>query len=243
MTCLISGAASGIGLASAELISATMPVVLADIDADALARAEASLRRRGADVVSIVCDVRDPAACAAAVYEAEELGGITDVVSSAGILRDDGALLDTTAETWRFILDVNLVGPANLARAALPSLLARGGGDIVLVGSAAALQGRPRVSAYSASKTGLLGLQQALVADYARKGVRTNSVCPGSTDTPMTRRRGTWIPNAIGAAARPEQVAAAIAWFVADTSDHIVGAVLPVDAGETAASSQSFEPT
>lgn len=240
--CLVTGAASGIGRACAESIAETMPVVLADVSEEGMATVADAIRGRGRTAVPVVCDVRDASACAAAVAAAEDLGGLTDVVSSAGIVAGDGPLLASSEEVWQTILGVNLIGPANLARAALPALLARGGGDIVLVSSVAALGGRPGISAYSASKTGLLGLQRSLVADYARLGVRTNSVCPGSTDTPMTRSTGKRVPNATGLPARVDQVAAAVAWLVADVSDHIIGAVLPVDAGETAAVSRAFDP-
>ncbi|HVW32224.1 MAG TPA: SDR family oxidoreductase [Acidimicrobiia bacterium] len=241
MTCLVTGGGSGIGRATALAVAARMPVVIADVDEDGLQRTEDLIRAAaGRAVVAVRCDVRDPADCAAAVKAAADLGGLTDVVSSAGILRRNEPLLDSTPESWRAVLDVNLIGPANLVRAALPNLLDTGGGDIVLVASLAALQGMRGVAAYSASKAGLVGLARSVVADYGSRGVRVNCVCPGPTETPMASTPSGRLLNAAGRAATADEVASVIVWLTDDTSDWVNGTVLPVDAGETAATGRAF---
>lgn len=241
MTCLISGGASGIGRAAALRIARRMPVVVADFDAAGMAETVALVEREGGAAVGAPCDVRRPADCAAAVAAAERLGPLTDVVSAAGILsKQDGRLGDCTEEAWAQVLAINLTGSANIVRAALPALERAGGGDIVLVASTAALIGRPGIAAYTVSKAGLLGLQHALVADYSPLGIRCNCVCPGPTETPMARPVTARLPNAAGRMARPDEVAAAVAWLTEDDSDWMIGAVLPLDCAETLAVSRSF---
>ncbi|HVW33160.1 MAG TPA: SDR family oxidoreductase [Acidimicrobiia bacterium] len=242
MTGLVTGGGSGIGRATAVAIAGRMPVVIADLDEDGLRGTEELIRSAGGHpVVAVRCDVRDPADCAAAVKAADDLGRLTDVVSSAGILRRNEPLLDSSVESWEAVLGVNLIGAANIVRAALPALLDGGGGDIVLVASLAAVQGLRGVAAYSASKAGLVGLARSVVADYGTQGVRVNCVCPGPTDTPMASTPSAALLNAAGRPATAEEVASAIAWLTDDASAWVNGAVIPVDAGETAAAGRAFE--
>jgi NAD(P)-dependent dehydrogenase (short-subunit alcohol dehydrogenase family) len=150
-------------------------------------------------------------------------------------------LADLAADAWADIIATNLTGTANLLSAALPLLVERGGGDIVVVSSVAALQGRTRIAAYSASKAGVLGLVSSVTADYAQAGVRINAVCPGPTETPMTRGLSNRAPsNGPGRAATADEIASVIDWLLSPASAWINGAVLPVDAGETAAFAWAF---
>lgn len=241
MVCLISGGASGIGAAAVLRLSRRMPVAIADMDEAGAASVAESIRALGGTALAIGCDVRSADDCARAVATAESLGRLSDVVSSAGVVSvDDGPLDACGSAAWDRVIGVNLTGAANFVRAALPALERGGGGDIVLVASAAALIGRPGIAAYSAAKAGLIGLQRSLVADFAPRGIRCNCVCPGPTQTPMTRSRGKTIPNAAGRVAEPEEIAAAIDWLASDESDWLIGAVLPLDAGETSAIGQAF---
>jgi NAD(P)-dependent dehydrogenase (short-subunit alcohol dehydrogenase family) len=241
MVCLISGGASGIGRAAALRLAQRMPVVIADADEEAAERTAAEIRARGGTAAGIGCDVRHEANCAAAVAAAEDLGRLTDLISSAGVVSaGDGPLDRCASDVWNHVIGVNLSGAANFVRAGLPALERTGGGDIVLVASAAALLGRPGIAAYSASKAGLIGLQRSLVADFASRGIRCNCVCPGPTRTPMTRSGGKVMPNATGEMAQPDEVAAAIDWLTSDDSNWLIGGVLPLDGGETSAVAQAF---
>jgi dihydroanticapsin dehydrogenase len=220
------------------MLAPTTELVLLDLDAERLEDARASVRERGGDAVCVSCDVRDAAACSQQITDAIQGTGLDDVVSCAGLVAGDGPLLESGPDVWERLLGVNLIGVANVVRAALPSLLEAGGGDIVLVGSLAAIHGRRRVSAYSACKAGLVGLTRSLVADYGRDGVRANCVCPGSTATPMSTAPNPVIHNTLGRRAQPEEIAAVIAWLVDDASNWVNGAVLPADAGESAVGTQ-----
>jgi NAD(P)-dependent dehydrogenase (short-subunit alcohol dehydrogenase family) len=241
MTCLIVGGGSGIGKAAAQLIARNMPVLIADLNVAAAQQTATQIRRAGGVAIGVGCDVRRIEDCEATVAKAETLGRLTDLVISAGVLpAGDGALGDCATSAWELALAINLTGAANTVRAALPALGRASGGDIVLVSSAAALRGRPGVAAYTVSKAGLLGLQHALVADYAASGVRCNCVCPGPTATPMARPPAAALPNAQNRQAEPEEIAAAIAWLTAPESDWVIGAVLALDGGENAAIARSF---
>jgi NAD(P)-dependent dehydrogenase (short-subunit alcohol dehydrogenase family) len=241
MTCLISGGGSGIGRASALLIARRMPVIIVDCDSRGINESVALVSAQGGMAVGIKCDVRLSESCVAAVAAAEEIGPLTDVVTAAGVLsRDDRALGECSPETWDNVLGINLTGTANVVRAALPALERAGGGDIVLVSSNAALVGRPGIAAYTVSKVGLLGLHQSIVADYSRCNIRCNTVCPGPTATPMARPPDRLL-NAKGRMAQPIEVAAVIDWLTCDESSWLIGAVLPVDAGETCVVSKVWE--
>lgn len=243
MTCLVTGAGSGIGRTVALLLAARQPVAVVDVDPARLAETAGLVREQGGRCVAVPSDVRDVAACERAVEEALVLGPLTDLVCAAGTIRGDGPLTETTAEVWHDLLAVNLVGTANVVRAALPAMMASGGGDVVLVSSIGAVRGRRRTSAYAASKAGVLGLATSLVADYADRGIRTNCVCPGATATPMVARPGRPdVPelNAAGRLATPAEVANVIVWLTEEASDWVVGAVVPADGGETAVAAGTF---
>jgi NAD(P)-dependent dehydrogenase (short-subunit alcohol dehydrogenase family) len=242
VSCLITGGGSGIGRATALALVSSMPVVVVDINEAGLRDTADLLRVRGGSNFLVQrCDVRIPTDCQLAVERAEELGGLTDVVSAAGIVGRNEPILASTAASWEAIIGVNLAGPANLVRAALPTLLSRGGGDVILVSSAAALRGYPGSAAYSASKAGLLGLTHSLLADYGSAGVRVNCVCPGKVDTPMASPSAGRLPNATGRAATADELASVISWLVDDASNWVNGAVLPVDDGEHALSGRTAQ--
>jgi NAD(P)-dependent dehydrogenase (short-subunit alcohol dehydrogenase family) len=166
-------------------------------------------------------------------------GRLDTVVNSAGILRFEHSH-EVALESWQRILDVNLTGTFLVCQAALPALLADGGGAIVNVASTAALAAHPWAVAYSASKGGVLALTRTLAIEYAKQGLRANAVCPGSIDTPITGAFN--LPE--GADAKllhrimspvgmgdPSVVAAAIAYLGSDDATHVNGADLRIDGG------------
>jgi NAD(P)-dependent dehydrogenase (short-subunit alcohol dehydrogenase family) len=237
---LVTGGASGIGLAVARMLVAQgHRVVIADVDGEAVQRATAELGEAGS---GRIIDVRDRGACdGAAAAAARADGGLRMVAHCAGVVRGDAAVADLDAATWERILGINLGGTFNVVAAALPHLVDAGGGAIVLASSVAAIRGLTRLAAYSASKAGMIGLARSVVADYAMQGVRVNCVCPGGTDTPLTAGTSRRPPhNAHGRKATAEEVAATIAWLLSDASAWVNGAVLPVDDAESATYAGAF---
>jgi NAD(P)-dependent dehydrogenase (short-subunit alcohol dehydrogenase family) len=196
-------------------------------------------------VLALAADVTDAAAVQRAVARAEtELGGLDAVVNVAGITGSQAAAeCDVTpVDEWRRVIDVNLTGPFLVCRAALPGMLARGGGAIVNVASAAGLVAFPGRCAYTASKGGVVQLTRSLAADYAARGIRANAVCPGMVDTPMTHWRLedpqllaavlTKIPA--GRVAVAEEIADAVALLAGDGLPYMNGAMLVLDGAWTA---------
>lgn len=241
---VITGAANGIGLATAARFSAEgAAVVLLDCEAEPVRCAAASISRGRA----IVVDVRDEAAVAAAVSEAEQaLGGLDIVVANAAIepLDDDRAdRLDTAV--WRRVIDINLTGVFLTAKFGLKALLRSGAADRTLICtvSPTGIRGSaPGQDAYSTSKAGVLGLMRVMANDYAGDGIRVNAVMPGFTDTRANAAifadpAKLAAVNAIvplGRAGTPAEVAALMAWVASSEARYATGAVFVVDGGMTA---------
>jgi NAD(P)-dependent dehydrogenase (short-subunit alcohol dehydrogenase family) len=232
---LVTGAASGIGRAIAErLVAEGARVATVDIQPGA----------PGELVLS--ADVADEAAIAAAVdAAAREFGGLDLVVPNAGIQltgRDDRAdRLDR--DVWQRTLDVNLTGAFLTAKHGVAALLATGGGSVVFVASPAGIYGIARgLDAYSASKAGVAGLVRVMAADYAAEGVRVNAVLPGITETAMNhwwmddpaQRAAIEASVPLGRAARPAEIAGAVAFLACDDASYVTGALWTVDGGLTA---------
>lgn len=190
-TCVITGASRGIGRAIAEaLLADGHQVALVARSAESLAEVAAAAEAAGAGsrVLAIAADVTDPGGAARIFAEAEAQWGPVEVlVCNAG---SGGAapLTETTDAAWQQALELNLTAPFRCVRQALPAMTAAGWGRIVVVASVVAKRGESQVSAYTASKHGVLGLVRAAAAETARAGVTVNAVCPGYVDTPMTAR-------------------------------------------------------
>jgi len=241
---LVTGAAKGIGLATAERFLAEGAQVAAlDLDEDALA-ALATRFDRGR-LHPAAADVADPASVAAAVAAgAAALGGLDGVVNAAGI--DLVADIEAMAlADWNRIIAVNLTGPMLVVQAAYPHLRAAGGGTIVNVSSAAGLAPLRHRTAYCASKAGLQMASKALAMEAAAFGIRVNTVCPGAVETDLLRTSidGTPDPQAAYEAVRaryalqriamPDEIAAAILWLTSAGSSYVTGTALAVDGGRT----------
>jgi meso-butanediol dehydrogenase/(S,S)-butanediol dehydrogenase/diacetyl reductase len=226
---LVTGAASGIGRATVERLLAEGASVVA-LDVRPVAEHER--------VAGLVGSVADPAVAEAAVAMAvERFGGLHAVANVAGILRTAN-LHEHSLETWEQVLAVNLTGTFLVCKAAIPVLLDGGGGAIVNTASTAAHAGQAWAAAYAASKGGVLAFTRVLAVEYAKRGIRANTVSPGSIDTPITGdfdfpegadmklvHRSMSITKPGG----PEVVAAAIAYLASDDADHVNGTDLRVD--------------
>jgi NAD(P)-dependent dehydrogenase (short-subunit alcohol dehydrogenase family) len=134
----------------------------------------------------VPCDVTDPSAVLSAFQTAEDAWGSVDVLVVNAGAGASSPLAETSDEEWQRMLDLNLTAPFRCIRRAVPGMVERGWGRIVVVASVAAKRGESRIAAYSASKHGVLGLVRSAAAELARTGVTVNAVCPGYVDTPMT---------------------------------------------------------
>lgn len=235
-TVIVTGAASGIGRATATRLHAEGATVVAnDLAAD---RLDALVAELGGDRVrSVPGDVADAATVQAVVAAAD--GRLDGLANVAGIM--DGFLpaAEVDDDTWDRVLRINLTAPLRLVRAALPLLL-DGGGAVVNVASEAALRGSAAGAAYTASKHGLVGLTRNIAFMYGPQGVRANVVAPGPVATGIggdmrsahaAARVGPVMQAAGLVVAQPEALAAAIVWLLSDESANVNGAVLPSDGG------------
>ena len=182
--CLVTGAGRGIGAAVAHRLSAAgHSVALTARSADELAALAAQLP--GPSLV-VPADLTDPDAADTVVSGVERAWGPVEVLVLNAGAGSSAPLARTSDEDWARMLDLNLTAPFRLLRRALPGMVEQGWGRVVAVASVAAKRGDPYVSAYTASKHGLLGLVRSAAAEVASTGVTVNAVCPGYVDTPMT---------------------------------------------------------
>jgi len=241
---IVTGAASGIGRATAELLAAEgAVVVIADID---LAGAEAvatGIRERGGQALAVPCDVtRDDDNRNAVAVATSELGGLDILVTCAGIVRR-ADVVDTTEDDWDRVIAVNLRSVYLAAHHAVPVMAAGGGGVIVTVGSGWGLKGGDRAAAYCASKGAVVNLTRAMAIDHGPQNIRVNCVCPGDTDTPMLRAEALQLGvdeaaflaesahRPLARLGRPEDAAQAVLYLVSDAAAWVTGAILVVDGG------------
>jgi NAD(P)-dependent dehydrogenase (short-subunit alcohol dehydrogenase family) len=241
---LVTGAARGIGRATAERLAAEgARVALLDVDADALAQAAAVVERGS---IPLHADVRDEAGLREAIQRAATaLDGLDVIVANAAIqlVGSDDRADRLTREVWQETVDVNLTGAFLTAKHGARALLATGGGAIVFIASPAGTHGIARgLQAYAASKAGMLGLVRTMAADYAGDAIRVNGVLPGITETPMNRwwtedpamREQVLAPVPLRRAARAEEIAAVAAFLSSEDASYVTGALWTVDGGLTA---------
>ncbi|CAN5328644.1 SDR family NAD(P)-dependent oxidoreductase [soil metagenome] len=230
---IVTGAASGMGRAIATRFAAEGGI-LGVIDRDG-----AGLKDIGEARVAL--DITDIDALKGAVTQlAEALGGIDGRVNAAGILRT-APIEDTDVDMWQRIQAVNLLAPAQLCRFVIPHLRAAGGGTIVNIASLGGLRPNATMSAYAASKGGLIAFTKVLAAELA-PDIRANALCPGFIGTPMTdalyvedpsRRDTTLARLAMGRAGTPEEIAAMALFLTSGESSFTTGAVLTADGGSS----------
>lgn len=237
----ITGAASGIGLATAQRFAEEgATVVGADLnrsdDWDAVTAAGPASRFEQLDV----CDAEKQAAVVADAVAA--LGPIAAVVTAAGIPAG-GPVHSLDLADWQRVIDINLTGTMLSVRACLPSMIEQAGGSIITIASVEGLEGCEGGSGYNASKGGVVLLTKNLASDYGRLGIRANAICPGFIDTPMFREVSLLLgeradlirrQHKLGRFGRPEEIAGAALFLASEDASFVTGVALPVDGGYTA---------
>lgn len=243
-TAIVTGAASGIGRATALRLAADGASVGCLDLADTVHDTAREIQERGGTATAAQVDVVDRSSIAVAVAEVEAAHGPTRVLANvAGVLRFAHTTEVTEAE-WDLVVDVNLKGTFQMCQAVIPSMLASGGGAIVNVSSSAGQFGQAFVAAYAAAKGGVAMLTRSLAWEYLRQDIRVNAIAPGGVDTPMTGRvafpegmdfsliqRTMAVDNKMLPA---EQPAALISFLASDECDGINGAIVPIDHAITA---------
>ena len=239
---LVTGAASGMGRATAHLFADEgAHVAVTDLDADKVSRVVREIDEAGGSAFGWVLDVSQRADRVAVVSAiVQKWGGLDILINNAGIVRYEPIDAPSFEEGWGCSLDILLTAQVMLARECLPHLEASGGGRIVNIASTEGLGATKGVSAYTASKTGVIGLTRSLAVELGMKGITVNCNCPGPINTGMTAD----IPDeskAIFAARRsalkryaePEEVAHGTLNYVLPASQYITGTHLAVDGGLT----------
>lgn len=242
----ITGGGSGIGLATARALAATgAKLTLAGRNMEKVRAAAEEFELAHA----VACDVASEASVSAAFAAARDRYGAIDILINNAGLAPSAPFKRTTLAFWNNVLATNLTGAFLCTQAALPDMIGSKWGRIVNVGSVCSLKGYAYVSAYVASKHGLLGLTRALAHETAKQGVTVNCVCPGYVDTPiitesvdrLTSKTSLTVEeahasliqfNPQGRIITPEEVAAAIAYLCTDAAGSINGAAVPITGGE-----------
>jgi NAD(P)-dependent dehydrogenase (short-subunit alcohol dehydrogenase family) len=242
---LVTGASSGIGLATARgFAKAGAAVVLADVNEGTLHTAADELSADGHKVLAVTCDVADEEQVASMVQRTVATFGRLDMAfNNAGILGFTGPFADESADSFDEMTAINLRGIWTSMKHELLHMSAQGSGAIVNTSSLGGLVGGAHRASYHASKHGVIGLTTSAALEYAAAGIRINAVCPGVIATPMNADLVATHPDLIkeimreqpiGRLGRAEEVAEAVLWLCSPASSFVLGVALPVDGGFTA---------
>ncbi len=243
---LVTGAGRGIGREIAlKFAREGSSVGILDLDERACRRVAEEIRRGGRRAISLPADVSRAESVEESLRIMEEqLGPPTVVVHNAAIM-PEGTLEQTAEGDWDRVFSVNVKGAYLVCRSAVPSMRRAGGGSVVLMASATGVNGFPGLAAYSATKGALISLARAMAIDYAREGIRVNSVSPGTIDSPMLRefvaasndpegtRRAFDEAHPVGRVGTSEEVANVFVFLASDRSSFVTGANYCVDGGST----------
>ncbi|MWV26709.1 SDR family NAD(P)-dependent oxidoreductase [Aurantiacibacter rhizosphaerae] len=240
----ITGAASGIGRASALLFAAEGAKVVLFDRSDAVAEVAEAVKDTGGQAIAVTGDAADEADIAALVKQAQEaFGGLHVFFANAGITGTArGGFFDSDAANWAEVLRVNVVGPFCAVKHAAPVIRDSGGGAIVCTASVAGLRSGAGPAPYSASKAGVINLVQTAAQQLAGTGVRINGICPGLIETGMTaplyenaRAKGLedkiGLLNPLGRGGEPEEIAKVALFLASDAASYVHGQITVVDGG------------
>lgn len=241
---LVTGAGAGIGKASAVLLAREgARVGVADFDAAAAEVTTQIIREAGGEAISITGDVSVETDCARLIEVVTTRWGRLDVLCNIAGIVLGGVVDQTTDKEWNASMDVNLRSIYLCSKHAIPWMRRFGGGTIVNMASVAGLMGVKNRAAYSASKGGVIGLTKSMAIDYVEDGIRVNSICPGTVDSPSLQKRLEALPDPAAARrdftsrqpmkrfGRPEEIAYAVLFLSSDESSFITGTEIVVDGG------------
>jgi len=244
-TAIVVGAANGIGRATALAFAAAgARVACADIEEPGARATAAEIEKAGTQAVAVHLDVTDGASCRAAVATTVgRLGGLDVLLYGAADSDQTATVLEMDEATWDRVIRINLTGAFLMVKAALPAMIARGGGSVILIASQlgrVASAGRP---AYCATKGALIQLAKVLAVDHAAQGIRANTISPGAIETRRMLRRHKDMDEArkvmgpkhlLGRLGLPEEIARAALYLASDASAFMTGSDLLIDGGYTA---------
>ena len=239
-TAIVTGAATGIGAATARLLAARgARVVAAGLQPEALHETVAAIEADGGEAVAIEADVSDPAQIEAVAARAQEAFGGTDILVNNAAIYPIGPWHEADAAQWDAVFATNVRGYFLLAKAVRPQMLARGGGSIVNVASVTFYWGEAELLSYVASKGAVIGFTRSLAREAGPEGIRVNAVAPGAFPTAATEihadQQALWdgvlAAQSIKRRGEVEDVARAIAFFAGEDSGFVTGQTLLVDGG------------
>jgi NAD(P)-dependent dehydrogenase (short-subunit alcohol dehydrogenase family) len=241
---LVTGAASGMGLATAQAFAeAGAAVVLADFREAAVIAEARKLVSAGHKAIAVRCDVSDDDEVEAMVKRTlTEFGRLDAAFNNAGVMAQIAPTGDSTRGDWDRVIGINLRGVWSCMKYELRHMQREGSGAIVNNASVGALTGNPGIGSYIASKHGVVGLTRTAALEYIRHGIRVNAINPGLIDTQIARdvvsgNEETYENIAknvpIGRAGRPEEIASAVLWLCSPGASYVVGHALTVDGGMT----------
>ncbi len=239
-TAIITGGATGIGLACARLFTREgARVAIFGRRQDRLDQAREQI---GDSVLAVQGDITDEQDIQRLVDTTlKELGQVDILINNAGTFTG-GPLHETDTEAWDRVFNINMTGVFQLTRRVLPSMVEQGSGSIIHISSISGMVAMPQTAAYNASKGALNQFSKSIAVEYGAQGIRSNALCPGMIETEMTEevRQDTalmaeWIKDyPLGRFGKPEEVAQACLFLASDESAFITGTTLPIDGGYTA---------
>jgi NAD(P)-dependent dehydrogenase (short-subunit alcohol dehydrogenase family) len=241
---VVTGAASGMGLATAQAFAeAGAAVMMADAREETVRQEAQKLISAGYKVLAVHCDVSDDAQVEQMVERTvSEFGRLDAAFNNAGVMARIVPTAESTREEWDRVININLRGTWSCMKYELRQMERQGSGAIVNNASVGALTGNPGIGSYIASKHGVIGLTRTAALEYAKKGIRVNAVNPGLINTQIARDVVAGNEQAyreiernvpIGRAGRPEEIAAVVLWLCSPGASYVVGHGLTVDGGMT----------
>jgi NAD(P)-dependent dehydrogenase (short-subunit alcohol dehydrogenase family) len=242
---IVVGAANGIGRATARAFAAAgAAVTCADVEEAGVKTTAAEIDRGGGQALPIYLDVTEGASCRATVAATlERFGGLDVLLYGAADSDRAATVLEMDEAAWDRVIRVNLTGAFLMVKAAIPAMIARGGGSVILIASQLGRVASPGRAAYCATKGGLIQLAKVLAADHAAQGIRANTISPGAIETRRQLRRWKDMDEArammgpkhlLGRLGRPDEIARAALYLASDASAFMTGSDLLIDGGYTA---------